>query len=97
MLERASIMVAVLAAALSAAVSGAWAQQAAYPDFYGQWSRTTNSAQWDPSKPGGLKQQAGRRCAERAEIISLAPVTWQEIVKAGESVGVSPPSEVGSS
>jgi hypothetical protein len=28
-----------------------------YPNISGQWSRA-DSAQWDPSKPGGLKQQA---------------------------------------
>ncbi len=27
-------------------------------DFNGQWSRASAGAQWDPSKPGGLRQQA---------------------------------------
>jgi hypothetical protein len=30
---------------------------ARYPDFRGQWARP-GSAQWDPTKPGGLKQEA---------------------------------------
>jgi hypothetical protein len=47
-----------LTLALGAAGGGAAAQeQSKYPAFYGQWSRTANSAQWDPSKPPGLKQQ----------------------------------------
>src|SRR5258707_12919621 len=51
------------AVALCAGIAGAAAQARnapepwKYPAFYGQWSRTANSAQWDPSKPPGLKQQ----------------------------------------
>jgi hypothetical protein len=62
MLDRRLIGAAMLMAVLGAGVSGAAAQapaapdQSPYPGFYGQWSRTANSAQWDPSKPPGLKQ-----------------------------------------
>jgi len=50
----------VLAAALGVTIGAARAQApdpAKYPDFRGQWSRTANSAQWDPSKPPGLRQE----------------------------------------
>ena len=48
----------MLAAALGAGSAEAQAQkQAKYPDFAGGWSRNTAGAQWDPSKPGGLKQE----------------------------------------
>jgi hypothetical protein len=44
--------------ALGGGIAAAGAQEpAGYPNLYGQWSRTANSAQWDPSKPPGLKQQ----------------------------------------
>jgi hypothetical protein len=51
----------VLVAALGAA-SGAWALEAAnhdakYPDIGGTWVRP-GAAQWDPTKPAGLRQQA---------------------------------------
>ena len=29
-----------------------------YPDWNGGWARGTPGAQWDPSKPGGIKQEA---------------------------------------
>jgi hypothetical protein len=46
-----------LAALMATPGPGATAQeQSKYPGFYGQWSRTANSAQWDPSKPPGLRQ-----------------------------------------
>jgi hypothetical protein len=57
---RNSIGAFVLAAALGGAIGAARAQApdpAKYPDFRGQWSRTANSAQWDPSKPPGLRQE----------------------------------------
>ena len=47
-----------LAGALSAG-AGAWAADTAtYPDWSGGWERSTPGAAWDPSKPGGLKQEA---------------------------------------
>jgi len=49
----------VLAAMLSVGIAGARAGDTAkYPELNGQWSRGTPGAQWDPSKPGGLRQQA---------------------------------------
>src|ERR1700680_1929257 len=48
-----------LTATLSLALAGARADDAAkYPDLNGQWSRGSPGAQWDPTKPGGLRQQA---------------------------------------
>ncbi len=59
--DRSLIGAVAFIAALGAADAGAQSpgsqDQSKYPDFYGQWSRTANSAQWDPSKPPGLKQQ----------------------------------------
>jgi hypothetical protein len=48
---------AAWAIALTSAAQAQAPDPARYPDFYGQWSRTANSAQWDPSKPPGLRQQ----------------------------------------
>jgi hypothetical protein len=49
---------AALAAAMMMAASAAQAHdETKYPDFGGQWSRSTGSAAWDQSKPGGLRQQ----------------------------------------
>jgi hypothetical protein len=45
-------------AAFLAGVIGAGAGEAKYPDLNGQWSRASAGAQWDPTKPGGLRQQA---------------------------------------
>ena len=42
---------------LGPAVTGAWALDATYPEIRGVWERP-GAAQWDPSKPPGLKQQA---------------------------------------
>jgi hypothetical protein len=48
-----------LAATLSIGIVGGRADDAArYPDLNGQWSRASAGAQWDPTKPGGLRQQA---------------------------------------
>jgi len=49
----------VLAAAgLATAAGGAWAlDDATYPDIRGTWMRP-GAAQWDPTKPAGLRQQA---------------------------------------
>ncbi|HLH93975.1 MAG TPA: hypothetical protein VKW08_02550 [Xanthobacteraceae bacterium] len=50
---------AVLAVTLSVGHVAAHAEDAAkYPAFSGQWSRASAGAQWDPTKPGGLRQQA---------------------------------------
>jgi hypothetical protein len=44
---------------LSLAIIGARAaDNTKYPDLNGQWSRGTPGAAWDPTKPGGLRQQA---------------------------------------
>jgi hypothetical protein len=49
----------VLCATLSLGMAGARADEAAkYPELNGQWSRAGNGANWDPTKPGGLRQQA---------------------------------------
>ena len=48
-----------LAAVLILGAAGARADGAAgYPELNGQWSRAGNGAQWDPTKTGGLRQQA---------------------------------------
>jgi hypothetical protein len=48
-----------LAATLCIGIAGALADDTAkYPDLNGQWSRGSPGAQWDPTKPGGLRQQA---------------------------------------
>ncbi len=58
MLERGSIGFAALAAALAVTVSAADAfDDAQYPDLAGAWRRP-GAAQWDPTKPSGLRQQA---------------------------------------
>src|ERR1700687_5719534 len=50
--------VALAVAALGLAVTGARAlDNAKYPDIRGAWARP-GAAQWDPTKPGGLRQQA---------------------------------------
>jgi hypothetical protein len=59
MLRRCRAGAMALAATLSIGISGARADDTAkYPELNGQWSRGTPGAQWDPSKPGGLRQQA---------------------------------------
>jgi hypothetical protein len=62
MRDRCSFAAIVLVAALGAATSGAAAlepakQDAKYPDIGGTWVRP-GAAQWDPTKPAGLRQQA---------------------------------------
>ena len=47
-----------LAVTLASAANAQAPAQSKYPDFAGQWSRSIGGAQWDPSKPGGLKQDA---------------------------------------
>jgi hypothetical protein len=57
--DRCSLGPVVLAAALSMTLAGARAaDEQRYPDLNGQWSRAHPRAQWDPSKPRGLQQQA---------------------------------------
>jgi hypothetical protein len=48
--------VALVAVILAAAVAQAH-DEAKYPDLRGQWSRGKGGAQWDQSKPGGLRQE----------------------------------------
>jgi len=58
MRDRISLAAIVLAlAGLGVAATGALAVDAKYPDLRGAWERP-GAAQWDPTKPGGLKQQA---------------------------------------
>src|SRR5262245_56767751 len=47
-----------LGAALLMTAGGAAYDTSKYPDLNGQWSRAHPRAQWDPSKPRGLKQEA---------------------------------------
>ncbi len=50
--------IALVVAGLGMAATGARAlDNAKYPDLRGAWERP-GAAQWDPTKPGGLKQQA---------------------------------------
>jgi hypothetical protein len=59
MLYRCRAGAIALAATLSIGIAGARADDnAKYPDLNGQWSRASAGAQWDPTKPGGLRQQA---------------------------------------
>jgi hypothetical protein len=44
-------------AGVATAATAASAAEAKYPDLRGVWERP-GAAQWDPTKPGGLKQQA---------------------------------------
>jgi hypothetical protein len=62
MRDRCSFAAIVLVAALGAATTGAAALERAkhdakYPDIGGTWVRP-GAAQWDPTKPAGLRQQA---------------------------------------
>jgi hypothetical protein len=55
---RAQSLPAVVVLALAGlGAGGALAQGAKYPDLRGVWERP-GAAQWDPTKPGGLRQQA---------------------------------------
>ena len=59
MLYRSSICSIALVAALCLTLGGARAfDDALYPDWKGLWERAERSTNWDPSKPGGLGQQA---------------------------------------
>jgi hypothetical protein len=54
---RAPNLFALLALAAAVAPAGALADEAKYPDIRGVWERP-GAAQWDPTKPPGLKQEA---------------------------------------
>jgi hypothetical protein len=55
---RTSLSATTLTAALSLSIVGGAAHDASkYPDLTAQWTRGDGSAQWDQSKPGGLRQQ----------------------------------------
>jgi len=57
--NRGSLGAVALAATMSMALAPARAaDELRYPDLNGQWSRAHAHAQWDPSKPRGLAQQA---------------------------------------
>jgi len=59
MLSRSLIGAIAAAATLSMNVALAQAlHESKYPDLNGEWSRGDEGAQWDPSKPRGLAQQA---------------------------------------
>jgi hypothetical protein len=59
MLHRRSIGVIAVVATLSMKVAVAQApHESKYPDLNGEWSRGDEGAQWDPTKPRGLAQQA---------------------------------------
>lgn len=50
--------IVIALAGLGAAATSAWAlDEAKYPDIRGAWQRP-GAAQWDPTKPPGLRQQA---------------------------------------
>src|SRR4051812_30587514 len=51
-----SVALAVGLALISAVASAQ--DERNYPDFTAQWSRAPAGGQWDPSRPGGLRQQA---------------------------------------
>jgi hypothetical protein len=57
MFHRSSIGAIALAAAVAVTAGASAHDEAKYPDWKGQWSRGNGPAQWDPSKPGGLRQQ----------------------------------------
>ena len=57
MLDR-CLAVAIALVAVSFAMPLAQAHdETKYPDLRGQWSRGKGGAQWDQSKPGGLRQE----------------------------------------
>jgi hypothetical protein len=57
MANRRVLAVIAVLTALGAGAAGAQALDAKYPDIGGTWVRP-GAAQWDPSKPAGLRQQA---------------------------------------
>ena len=59
MLSQCRVGAFALAATLIAGIAGARTDdQPKYPELNGQWSRASAGAQWGPTKPGGLRQQA---------------------------------------
>jgi len=57
MLYRCSAAAVALAAVILAAAVAQAHDETKYPDLRGQWSRGKGGAQWDQSKPGGLRQE----------------------------------------
>src|SRR5262245_52648165 len=57
MLERWPTGVALLATLILLAATARGHDENRYPDWKGQWTRGNGPAQWDPSKPAGLRQQ----------------------------------------
>jgi hypothetical protein len=57
LLATTALATALCAAALGATATGAPALDTRYPDIGGTWVRP-GAAQWDPTKPSGLRQQA---------------------------------------
>jgi hypothetical protein len=59
MLSQCRVGALALAATLIAGIAGARTDdQPKYPELNGQWSRASAGAQWGPTDPGGLRQQA---------------------------------------
>jgi hypothetical protein len=57
MFERWPISMALLATLTLSAAGARAHDESKYPDWKGQWTRGNGPAQWDPSKPAGLRQQ----------------------------------------
>jgi hypothetical protein len=58
-LSRSPFGVLALAGAVGVAMASAQAADTGkYPDLNGQWSRAAQGANWDPTKPGALRQEA---------------------------------------
>jgi hypothetical protein len=74
-----SIAVAAALPMLFAAEPTRSQEQSKYPGFTAQWSRP-GSAQWDPTKPGGLRQQAPLT----AEYQAMLEANVKEITTGGQ-------------
>jgi hypothetical protein len=57
MLERWPTSVALLVTLMLLTANARAHDENRYPDWKGQWTRGNGPAQWDPSKPAGLRQQ----------------------------------------
>jgi hypothetical protein len=55
MLDRSSLVGIVLLTAMAMAAEAH--DESKYPNWKGQWGRSTGPAQWDPKKPAGLRQE----------------------------------------
>src|SRR5262249_46848449 len=55
MLDRSSLAGIALLTAMTMAAQAH--DESKYPNWKGQWSRSTGPAQWDPKKPAGLRQE----------------------------------------